>query len=84
MSCIVCEGPEHEPEECPKAEWYTGGTNGACEHWFLTHDWEGFMLSRRLHLGLISDEEYYVELADQVYAMHSVGECGLPVGRSRR
>ncbi len=80
MSCIACGGPEHEPEECPEAEQYWSLTNGACEHWFLTHEWEGFLLSRRLQLGLISEEQYYTELVDRVHLMHELSECGLPVG----
>lgn len=78
-TCIGCGGPEHEPEECPAATRYWHRTNGACEHWFLTQEWDGFLLSRRLQLGLISEIEYYEQLVNEVELMHQAGECGLPI-----
>jgi hypothetical protein len=76
-SCPECGGPAHLPEECPRAEWFSSApTGGACEHWYLTHDRDGQVLSVELSLGLISLEEYYQRLADGVQIMHSVGDCG--------
>lgn len=79
MACTECSGTEHDIEFCPKAEWYYGGTNGACEHWALQHDRDGQALSVKLDNGDIDLEEYYYTLVMLVSELHAVSECGLPV-----
>lgn len=76
--CPECPSEEeHEPEECPAATMYYGGTTGACESWFLRYDPEGIELSLRREAGGISEVDYYHELIDGTEMMHNVGACGL-------
>jgi hypothetical protein len=75
--CPECPSPvEHEMEECSAARLYQGGTNGACEHYFLTHDTDGIALAIAQQIGFVSDEDYYRELRAGVELMHEVSACG--------
>lgn len=75
--CPECPSEEeHEPEECPAATHYLGGTLGACELYYLQYD-EGRSLAIRLSNGDISEEDYYHELAEGVTEMHAAGACGV-------
>lgn len=70
--CSECGGPAHDPEFCPKAETYSGGTIGACEAWCLRTA-EGSTLAARFGAGTV---EYYEELAAEVDLLHNTGMCG--------
>jgi len=55
----------------------SGGTTGACEHWYLQHDPEGQVLALHHAAGTITEVEYYEELIAGTEMMHNVSACGL-------